>query len=237
MSRIFRNIRQGSLKDSKFGRYVLYAVGEIVLVVIGILIAFSISNWSEGRKARKLEEKMLSDIRSALKNNFFQVDLAMGCCRSGASSAKLILDHLKEDKPYHDSLDVHFSTAIQWCTPTLRNAGYESLKSKGLSVVTNDSIRVYLDIYNNDWLDQLAQRQEDYFYGTASPVLVNLFDKVAMRSSMEPFDYETLKESKEFLSILKTSIAYREDQIFWYRLWRSHYENIEKLISEELETF
>ena len=54
MIKFFRKIRQKLLTENKFGRYLAYAIGEIILVVIGILIALSINNWNESRKNNKL---------------------------------------------------------------------------------------------------------------------------------------------------------------------------------------
>ncbi|WP_445384082.1 hypothetical protein ACT6NV_08640 [Robiginitalea sp. IMCC44478] len=50
MLRFFRQIRQRLLTDNKFSKYLLYAVGEILLVVIGILIAMKVDDWNEERK-------------------------------------------------------------------------------------------------------------------------------------------------------------------------------------------
>lgn len=49
MIKLFRNIRQNMIKDNRFSKYMLYAIGEIILVVIGILIALSINNWNQKR--------------------------------------------------------------------------------------------------------------------------------------------------------------------------------------------
>jgi len=57
MIKFFRKIRQNLLSENKFSKYLLYAIGEIVLVVIGILIALSINNWNE---LQKLDEKEIS---------------------------------------------------------------------------------------------------------------------------------------------------------------------------------
>lgn len=66
----FRHIRQTLLAENKFSKYLLYAVGEIVLVVIGILIALQINNWNEGRKSdglRKTYEKsLIEELRADL---------------------------------------------------------------------------------------------------------------------------------------------------------------------------
>ena len=54
MIKFFRNIRQNLLIENKTGKYLKYAIGEIFLVVIGILIALQINNWNEDRKNQKL---------------------------------------------------------------------------------------------------------------------------------------------------------------------------------------
>ena len=72
MIKFFRKIRQNLLLEGKTGKYLKYAIGEIVLVVIGILIALSINNWNESRKEEKLKEnyyqQLLSDFE--IDNNF-----------------------------------------------------------------------------------------------------------------------------------------------------------------------
>lgn len=67
MIKFFRHIRQQLLADSKFSRYLIYAIGEIILVVIGILIALQINNWNEGRKEAKHEQAILSNLVEDLK--------------------------------------------------------------------------------------------------------------------------------------------------------------------------
>ena len=66
MIKFFRRIRQRLLTENKFGKYLLYAIGEIVLVVIGIFIALQLNNLNEDRKNRILEEdyycKLLEDL-------------------------------------------------------------------------------------------------------------------------------------------------------------------------------
>ena len=52
MIKFFRHIRKSLLEENKMGKYFKYAIGEIILVVIGILIALQINNWNEGIKDR-----------------------------------------------------------------------------------------------------------------------------------------------------------------------------------------
>ena len=62
MLHFFRKIRRDLIENSKSLKYLKYASGEIVLVVLGILIALGINNWNENRKYRMLEIKLLSDV-------------------------------------------------------------------------------------------------------------------------------------------------------------------------------
>lgn len=59
MIKFFRNIRQNLLNEGKTSKYFKYAIGEIILVVIGILIALQINNWNEGRKDHNTEKTHL----------------------------------------------------------------------------------------------------------------------------------------------------------------------------------
>ena len=69
MLRFFRQIRQRLLTDNKFSKYLLYAVGEILLVMIGILLALQVNNWNEARKSRADEIKILANIKKALQSD------------------------------------------------------------------------------------------------------------------------------------------------------------------------
>lgn len=66
MTRFFRQIRHQLLSENKFSRYLIYAIGEIVLVVIGILIALQINNWNNQRILDKNEIKSYKNIKQQL---------------------------------------------------------------------------------------------------------------------------------------------------------------------------
>ena len=69
MLRFFRQIRQRLLTENKFSKYLLYAVGEILLVVIGILIALQVNNWNEARLERENEILIARDVYLELLEN------------------------------------------------------------------------------------------------------------------------------------------------------------------------
>lgn len=77
----FRKKRWRLAKDNQFFKYSRYAIGEIVLVVIGILIALSINNWNEFRKDRVIEQKYLEAIKGDLEKDIEQAELIIEMCR------------------------------------------------------------------------------------------------------------------------------------------------------------
>jgi hypothetical protein len=69
MIKFFRKIRYDLMEKNKTGKYLKYAIGEILLVVIGILIALSINNWNENRKERNAEQTLYETLISSLESD------------------------------------------------------------------------------------------------------------------------------------------------------------------------
>jgi len=77
MLKFFRKIRKNLINQNRFSKYLIYAIGEIILVVIGILIALSINNWNEGRKSRVVELRVLKQIEADLNKTLPQLEGAV----------------------------------------------------------------------------------------------------------------------------------------------------------------
>jgi hypothetical protein len=74
MIKFFRRIRQNLLSEGNNVKYIKYAIGEIILVMIGILLALQINNWNESQKMNKWEHRFLIDLKSELITNLNQLD-------------------------------------------------------------------------------------------------------------------------------------------------------------------
>jgi hypothetical protein len=77
MIKFFRKIRQNLLTENKFSKYLLYAIGEIILVVIGILIALSINNWNENKKSKNQLNNIYNEVKLNLKADLSNIDDAI----------------------------------------------------------------------------------------------------------------------------------------------------------------
>ena len=91
MIKFFRRIRQNLVLEGKSGKYLKYAVGEIVLVVIGILIALQINNWNEHRKVLKAQEDLLESFYDNLEADSVEL----------AKNKKVMLEIIQTQKQLH----------------------------------------------------------------------------------------------------------------------------------------
>lgn len=71
--KLFRKIRQQLAAENNVVKYLRYAIGEILLVVIGILIALQVNNWNEHRKQRNKERYYLTNIKTDLNRNMAEI--------------------------------------------------------------------------------------------------------------------------------------------------------------------
>lgn len=74
MIKFFRKIRQKLLSENRFRKYLIYAVGEIILVMIGILLALQINNWNENRKLNLKKQELIFNLIEEFKENSEQLD-------------------------------------------------------------------------------------------------------------------------------------------------------------------
>ena len=77
MIKLFRNIRKNLLNQGKTTSYLKYAIGEIVLVVIGILIALQVNNWNEQRKLNIQKDVLIQSLASDLKMDTMMIDYSL----------------------------------------------------------------------------------------------------------------------------------------------------------------
>ncbi len=92
MIKFFRKIRQNLLMEIKTGKYLKYAIGEIILVVIGILIALQINNWNEARKLKSVEIKILQDLKNDIQENIVNLNEGINMLEiANADNSKVLL--------------------------------------------------------------------------------------------------------------------------------------------------
>ncbi|MFD2823189.1 DUF6090 family protein [Lacinutrix iliipiscaria] len=130
------------MKQNKKGKYFKYAIGEIILVVIGILIALQINNWNENRKLQQREVQILKEIKSDLYQTKKDIERAVTMHKEVLVTNKYVLDAIHLKIPYSDSIYGGFADASQEFEIVPKTSGFENLKTIGLNTISNDSLRI-----------------------------------------------------------------------------------------------
>ena len=130
------------MEKNKTGKYLKYAIGEIVLVVIGILIALQINNWNQKRLDRSFELTMLSEIRSSLESDLNYYEGFKNRVERKSQGIQELLTMIASNKTYPDTVLLKsYNKMVFGNLFDYNKGGYEGLKSVGLDKISNDSLR------------------------------------------------------------------------------------------------
>ena len=138
MLKFFRRIRLKLLSESKLKKYLVYAIGEILLVVFGILIALQVNNWNEDRKNRETEEKVLL----AILNNLQEDALTMQKATERFRLTMANIDRLFQPIPIPDDSLAFISTRADGISQfiPITTAFDRSMSSGEFQLIQEDSI-------------------------------------------------------------------------------------------------
>ena len=130
------------MSENKFSKYLLYAIGEIFLVMIGILLALQVNNWNEGWKARDAEKTLLISLKNELEYNIQELDRAREVNNSNIQGAGRLVDELSPT-PRQDiseaQLATLFSDALQ--EKTEFEPSLSVINSGQLTIISNEALK------------------------------------------------------------------------------------------------
>ena len=141
MFSFFRKIRRNLLSENSFIKYSRYAIGEIILVMVGILLALQVNNWNQNRNLKQEEIKILKELRRSISSDINSLKVKIQFEKRKLAFFKVIKREILLDKPQNDSITEAFAMVFQTQIFEEEVGTYEVLKSKGLSLISNDSIR------------------------------------------------------------------------------------------------
>lgn len=220
MIKFFRHIRQSLIMESKNSKYFKYAIGEIILVVIGILIALQINNWNEKRKSLNAESQLYLNIIEDLDKEHMvlkeQLDLSEMLklnYRSIYEFGSGKTDSLQLDYPVLLFQSFNFSSIV------IQN--HENSVEK----ITSDSLRSQLNEYLLLAKELSTRRMEEVeeIKSMRRPYLMNngivdidkmLYDSTEM-SSVNLEGFKKIKNSREFNQFVASGYASNQALIFY----------------------
>ena len=159
MIKFFRKIRQNLLTENKLSKYLIYAVGEIILVVIGILIAIQINNWNEQSKTQKSADIQLNQLSQNISDDLIQLDALNEVIKTNVIKSQMLSDQFQQIIPF-DSLTTSYITASLFEQNFYANStAYDKLNKTGEFSILPKDLQMDITAYYN-LLYRIKEREE-----------------------------------------------------------------------------
>jgi hypothetical protein len=204
-------------QSSRAGKYLLYAFGEIILVVIGILMALQINNWNEQRKLQDKVASIYSIVKTDLRSDIESIDEVLAIMSPKDSVLKRIM---AGDMTPEDYLN------CEGCESVLLGFPDITLKSRGLKLLEENS--TIFDSQN----DSLFIRVNDIYSFFITEIDVDM-DEIELdytdnwsyfKSNKSWFsDYINRIKNEDFVEYALSSSDYRNRATAWHRLYFNNY--------------
>jgi hypothetical protein len=248
MIKFFRKIRYQHMETGKTTRYFKYALGEIILVVIGILIALQINNWNESRKNQIEASTILNSLNLELIDDFDAINGTVKSLEKRKSNSNYLYDLILGHTVQIDSskvVEALMNTGfIYKFVPSF--AVYNEIQNSGkLGLINSDNLKKYLANYK-------SQVEENYRIEGSYDISVKKFEQEATKYLIEipistekrlykkykliKFNTQKLSKDEAFLNLLKHISYITEIELALKRdLLIPKMELLKKLITKALE--
>lgn len=200
------------MEKGKTSKYLKYAIGEIILVVIGILIALQINNWNEKQKSYNLETKLLNEMKTSIERDIGRTNgLLGGRAKVKRKSIATLLDNLLGEEEVADTVLLRdFFSSTLTLSFSYDKGPYESLKSVGLDKITNDSLRGKIVRFYEVTLPLaviFVDYNKDIHNNKRAVLKERLFDKYYEKEDgkwtiKNSTNFEVIKRSKDFKELI-----------------------------------
>jgi hypothetical protein len=197
-------------------RYIRYALGEIVLIFLGITLAMAFSNWNEGRHVRKQELEALADIVTNLKANDGKFRRNIKADTDDVAACERFVAALGRSEPWSDALGRDLRQCRWWTSPFLNSAAYESLKAKGTDLIVEPELRSSIVNLYEQVYAYLVNDRDKVFWAFHAAVMEPVFNRhvhPAAPDQYVPNDYASLLDSTEFSNMLLQKIDIQKGSI------------------------
>jgi hypothetical protein len=241
MIKFFRKIRQKMLTDNKFSKYLLYAIGEIVLVVIGILIALQINNWNEERKERRQEQVALKQLFKDFEVNDSIINKGFKNYDKLIIYTKTILRHtgpnvtVPKDTTTRDSLFYLNYPNISLVSNTLNS------NRQQINMLSNESLKITLSKFPSIYLKYKEVESEIKNHTIAQRTINKQYIPIIVRDSnfnQENFKSDLLGQlrDREFQNTTVDKLWNTRNALSEFKILHKQNQIILKLIKKELHT-
>lgn len=209
--------------------------------MVGILLALQVNNWNQKRQSDKIELQLLAELKNTLSSDFSLTQRTIDGNKRSELSSRVVLQHIEENLPNHDSLSRHFELSIGWWGHLIAKGAYENAKSHGLEFIDNSPLRNRLTGFyerRSMFTETRDERQSLYHNNLVLPVISELFEstkKYDEHDGIAPYNYSDLKSSQRYQNILRTNIGRRQSDDRWISTNLRMMKELEQLLQEEMD--
>jgi len=235
MINIFRKIRKQLANKNKPLKYMRYAIGEIILVVIGILLALQINNWNEKRKERLTERILLISLKEDMSRNKNLIESNISGLHFILKRIETLLNAYSNKLVYNDTLNSYFHSARVFPESQLSFVAFNEIKTKGTDIIVSTILRKKIvDLFEITFSDMIetTNRLESALRPVQLEHQVKNF--FADANGLIPNDGEHLMLDSDYFNIIS-------QRRFYYTYFVSMKENslkeieiVQNLIDQEL---
>lgn len=192
MINFFRKVRQNLLLEGKTRKYIKYAFGEIVLVMVGILLALQVTNWNNQRLERLREQAILKNLQIDFQNNIANLETASASFEVAYQASVDLLEIIKGDQQINPEEVDHLVDIIVNKTMSydlITGSINEIFNTGSLNLIQDSALKKQISnwsFYYSDTEDDIVIYR-DYLFSFLVP---SLTDKVRMRNMSVPDFFE-----------------------------------------------
>ena len=249
MLRFFRKIRQQLLSENSFSKYLLYAAGEILLVVIGILIAMQINNWNETRKDAIKEKKVLISLLEDFKYSQARLKVSLEAYPKEIKKLEVALNSIGKSLAglNEESRNNIYSTGYR-ATAIAEGSIQSVLNTEKLELIGNDSLKNLLTAYpsESNKFKSMEMRVRNITLNLHRPILesyISLTDFISadknrfpqLKEHAVPSDFIGLLKDKKYQNVLVDRMIQTNNLIQVAEIFLIRIEVIISLLEQEIQ--
>lgn len=217
-----------------------HALSEVLLIVVGVLIALAASDWQTRRVQRGNELTLLREIHSGLSSDLEVLKERRDRFQQIQSRLEVLLPYLQSTAPYADSLDAHFGSMYGNSSFEPNMAAYESLKSQGIGLVSNQAIRsqiaaVYEQAYAS--IEASLETEANVVLEVLRPYFLLHFRDLRFNQTATPLSYDSLRRSVEFANLVSYRLqVVRQNHLPRFESGIAEVQQLINALEQELDT-
>jgi|GEM_PF-1993744 len=202
-----------------------YALGEIFLLFVGINLAIAFNNWNESRTQVKIELETLKGLKEGVLKDRKDIETNIFGHEGRQQLHRYLIDHLEQQSPVSDTLLGALPYLMGTTTFVTNTAPYEMLKSRGLEIVSNDSLRLKLLTYydiSQEWIVDNEILHREHFKNYIKPFALKYvrlknrgyyfadYEAMLADTSIPPIFYWAMRTDSYILQLYKNALTETE---------------------------